>query len=114
MEPHDRRTIRSFRTYEDVQEHVFVNQDEEASAAALQELAMLQPRLIDLKNFSDFFAAELGPTLDTGTFWGLLGLLLTVRDTIMLQKLPCKVLSDRRTLVSLTTQSGNAASCPDA
>jgi len=114
MEPHDRRTIRSFRTYEDVKEHVFVNQDEEASAAALEELAMLQPRLIDLKNFSDFFAAELGPTLDTGTFWGLLGLLLTVRDTIMLHTLPCKVVSDRRTLVSLTTQSGNAANCPDA
>ena len=84
MEPHDRRTVRSFRTYEDVQEHVFVDQDEEASEAALQELAMLQPRLIDLKNFSDFFATELGPTLDTDTFWGLLGLLLTVRDAIML------------------------------
>ncbi|KAJ6158982.1 hypothetical protein N7485_011808 [Penicillium canescens] len=65
MEPHDRRIIRSFRTYEDVQEHVFVEQDEEASEAALQELAMLQPRLTELKNFSTFFAAELGPNLDT-------------------------------------------------
>lgn len=84
MEPHDRRTIRSFRTYEDVQEHVFVEQDAEASEAALQELAMLQPRLVDLKNFSDFFATQLRPTLDTGMFWGLLGLLLTVRNAPML------------------------------
>jgi hypothetical protein len=84
MEPHDRRTIRSFRTYEDVQEHVFVEQDEEASEAALQELAMLQPRLTELKNFSTFFATELGPNLDTGMFWGLLGLLLTVRYATIL------------------------------
>jgi hypothetical protein len=65
IEPHDRRTIRSFRTYEDVQEHVFVEQDKEASETALQELAMLQPRLGDLNNFSDFFATQLHPTLDT-------------------------------------------------
>ena len=80
MEPHDRRTIRSFRTYDEVQEHVFVEQDEEASEAARQELASLQPRLIDFKNFSDFFATRLGPTLDTSVFWGLLGLLFTVRN----------------------------------
>lgn len=84
MEPHDRRTIRSFRTYEDVQEHVFVEQDAEASETALQELAMLQPRLVDLKNFSDFFATQLRPTLDTGMFWGLLGLLFTVRSAAVL------------------------------
>lgn len=84
MEPHDRRTIRSFRTYEDVQEHVFVEQDEEASEAALQELAMLQPRITELKNFSTFFATKLGPSLDTGIFWGLLGLLLTVRYATIL------------------------------
>jgi hypothetical protein len=95
MEPHDRRTIRSFRTYEDVREHVFVDQDEMASEAALEELAMLQPQLIDLKNFSDFFATKLGQPLDTGTFWGLLGLLLTVRDVILLWTLPCKIVSDR-------------------
>ncbi|KAM5347078.1 hypothetical protein ACJ41O_010083 [Fusarium nematophilum] len=77
MEPQDRRTIRSFRTYEDIQENVFVEQDEEASEAALQELAMLQPPLVDLKKFSDFFATQLRSTLDTATFWGLLGLLLT-------------------------------------
>ncbi|KAL5040752.1 hypothetical protein BDW71DRAFT_41163 [Aspergillus fruticulosus] len=68
MEPHDRKTIRSFRTFEDVQEHVFVEQDEEASESALQELAMLQPRLVDLKNFSEFFATQLRTTLDTGIF----------------------------------------------
>ncbi|KFY18119.1 hypothetical protein V492_00130 [Pseudogymnoascus sp. VKM F-4246] len=77
MEPQDRRTIRSFRTYEDVQEHVFAEQDELASEAALHELAMLQPRLVDLKKLSDFFT-QLRPTLDTGMFWGLLGLLLTL------------------------------------
>ena len=79
MEPQDRRTIRSFRTYEDVQEHVFAEQDELASELALHELAMLQPRLVDLKKLSDVFT-QLRPTLDTGMFWGLLGLLLTVRD----------------------------------
>lgn len=84
MEPHDRKTIRSFRTYEDVQEHVFVKQDAEASETALQELAMLQPRLVDLKNLSDFFAAQLRQTLDTGMFWGLLGLLFTVRSAAVL------------------------------
>lgn len=86
MEPHDRRTIRSFRTYEDVHDHVFFEQDEEASEAALQELSMLQPRLVDLKNFSNFFATELRthPSLDTGVFWGLLGMLLTVRNATVL------------------------------
>jgi hypothetical protein len=84
MEPHDCRTIRSFRTYEDVRKHVFVEHDAEASEAALQELAMLQPRLLDLKNFSDFFATQLRSTLDTSIFWGLLGLLLTVRYLTML------------------------------
>lgn len=44
--------MRSFRTYEDVQEHVFVEQDKEVCEAALQELAMLQSRLVDLKNFN--------------------------------------------------------------
>lgn len=84
MEPNDRRIIRSFRTYEDVQEHVFVEQDEETTDAALQELAMLQPRLIELKDFSGFFATKLGPVLDTSFFWGLLGLLLTVRNATKL------------------------------
>lgn len=83
MEPYDRRIIRSFRTYRDIQEHVFAEQDEEASEAALHELAMLQPRLIDLKKFSDYFSAQLFSTLDTEIFWGLLGLLLTVRDPIL-------------------------------
>ncbi|KAA8645136.1 uncharacterized protein ATNIH1004_009353 [Aspergillus tanneri] len=78
MEPYDRGIIRSFRTYQDIQEHVFAEQDEEASEAALHELAMLQPRLIDLKNFSEFFSTQLFSTLDTGIFWGLLGLLLTL------------------------------------
>lgn len=95
MEPHDRRTIRSFRTYEDVKEHVFVEQDAEASEAALQELAMLQPRLVDLKNFSDFFATQLRPTLDMGIFWGLLGLLLTVRCAAVLSTFIYQVISDR-------------------
>lgn len=80
MEPYDRRIIRSFRTYQDIEEHVFAEQDEEASEAALHELAMLQPRLIDLKVFSEFFSTQLFSSLDTGIFWGLLGLLLTVRD----------------------------------
>lgn len=61
-----------------------IEQDVEASEAALQELAMLQPRLVDLKNFSDFFATQLRPTLDTGIFWGLLGLLFTVRSITVL------------------------------
>lgn len=95
MEPQDRRTIRSFRTYEDVLEHVFVDQDEEPDPAALQELTLLRPRLIDLKNFSDFFATKLGGTLDTGIFWGMLGLLLTVRDLIMRLTVLREVVSDR-------------------
>lgn len=78
MEPQDRRTIRSFRTYDDVLEHVFTDQDEEPNPAALQELNLFRPRLIDMKNLIDFFATKLGRTLDTGVFWGLLGLLLTV------------------------------------
>lgn len=78
MEPQDRHIIRNFRTYRDVKEHVLVEEDEETSRA--QELALLQPRLIDLKNFGDFFATQLRSTLDTSVFWGLLGLLLTVRD----------------------------------
>ncbi|KAK2766901.1 hypothetical protein FQN54_006215 [Arachnomyces sp. PD_36] len=78
MEPHDRKIIRCLRTPEDVNERVFVDQDEEASKASLQELAMLQPRLIDLKSFSEFFAKQLGPGLDTDMFWGMLGLLLTL------------------------------------
>ncbi|PKY07762.1 hypothetical protein P168DRAFT_322995 [Aspergillus campestris IBT 28561] len=65
MEPQDRRTIRSFRTYEDVREYVFVEQDEEVSEAALQELAMLQPRMVDLKDFSDFFTSHLHPAPGT-------------------------------------------------
>lgn len=84
MEPQDRRTIRSFRTYEDVREYVFVEQDEEASEAALQELAMLQPRMVDLKDFSDFFTSHLHPAPGTSVFWGLLGLLLTVSQAPML------------------------------
>ena len=92
MEPQDRRTIRSFRTHEDVLEHVFANQDGEPSPAALQELTLLQPRLIDLKNFSDFFATELGATLDTGIIWGILGLLLTVRGLSMRS---CSLMDER-------------------
>lgn len=82
MEPYDRRIIRSFRNFEDVKEHVFAEQDEEASEDALQELAMMRPRLVDLKNISEFFATRLHSTttLDTSMFWGLLGLLLTVRE----------------------------------
>lgn len=94
MEPQDRRTTRSFRTYEDVIEHVFVDQDEEPNPAALQELALLRPRLIDLKNFSEFFAAELGQKLDAGIFWGMLGLLLTVRELIMRLTVHCEVVPD--------------------
>lgn len=78
MEPYDRIIIRSFRTHGDVQKHVIDEQDEAASDISLQELAMLRPRLLDLRIFSDFFAERLGPILDPGIFWGLIGLLLTV------------------------------------
>ena len=103
MEPHDRRTIRSFRTHEDVRQHVFVEQDEEASKGALQELAMLQPRLVDLKNFSNFFATQLHPNLDTGIFWGLLGLLLTVRNAQCSTGSSTKRIRTDQPLVGLTT-----------
>lgn len=83
MEPQDRRTIDSFLTYEEVREHVFVKQDEEASMAALQDLAMLQPKMVDLKNFSDFFTSHHSGS-SASPFWGLLGLLLTVRHAYML------------------------------
>ncbi|KAI6783832.1 uncharacterized protein J7T54_001708 [Emericellopsis cladophorae] len=78
MEPHDRRTIRSFRTYQDVREDFIVAQDEEPPEAALQELAMLEPRLGDMNNFSDFFAAQLCAMLDPSMFWGLLSLLISL------------------------------------
>jgi hypothetical protein len=79
MEPQDNRTIPSFHAFGDIQQHVIFGQDDVASQAALQELAMLQPRLVDLQNFSDFFADKLGQRLDPGLFWGLLGVILTVR-----------------------------------
>ena len=72
--------MESFRIYEEVQEHIFVEQDQEASEAARQELASLQLRLIDFKNFSGFFATRLGSTFDTSVFWGLLELLFTVEN----------------------------------
>ncbi|KAE8374544.1 hypothetical protein BDV26DRAFT_284216 [Aspergillus bertholletiae] len=65
MEPYDSTIIRSLCTYEDIKEHFSVEQDEQASESALQELATLQPRLIELKDFSDFFATRLCPALDT-------------------------------------------------
>lgn len=95
LEPHDRRTIKNFSTFEDVQEHVSLEQDEDASEVVLLELARLQPRLVDLEKFSDFFATKLGPPLDTGIFWGVLGLLLTVRNTTKLWTLAYQAIPDK-------------------
>lgn len=78
MERQDRRTIRGFRNFDDVLNYAVLEQDEVFPEAALQELSMLQPRLVDLQNLSGFFAKKLGPDLDPGAFWGLLGLFLTV------------------------------------
>lgn len=77
--------MNGFLTYEDVREHVFIKQDEEASVTALQELAMLQPKLVDLKNFSDFFTSHHSGS-SASPFWGLLGLLLKVRHAPILQR----------------------------
>lgn len=82
MEPYDRRTVRSFRSLDDIQKKIIDKPEESTSDRNLQGVAMVRPRLIDLKYFSDFCANQLGPVLDLGVFWGLLGLLLTVSDCL--------------------------------
>ncbi len=80
MEPNDRRLIGGFKTFESIEKHLVAEYDETVPDTTRQELAMLQPRLADLQNFSNFFAHNLGLDLDPSIFWGLLGLILAVRE----------------------------------
>lgn len=50
MEPNDRRTIKIFRTYDDIKEEFLEGMDE-----THQEIGMLEPRLVYLRSFSDYF-----------------------------------------------------------
>lgn len=79
LEGEEKQDILRFKTYEDVQKHAIHDSDEadeKSSPAVLQELVPIKPRLIDLWNFSTFFAGRLGTKLDPSVFWGLLGLML--------------------------------------
>ncbi|KXH65594.1 hypothetical protein CSAL01_03236 [Colletotrichum salicis] len=78
MEPNDRRTIRSFRNLDDVNGNVLEELDDKPPDSAVQDLDMLQPRLMDLKGFSYFFSTSLGPKLDPKAFWGLIGLVIVL------------------------------------
>jgi hypothetical protein len=69
LERDDHRRVRSYRSYEDVQEHAIRFPDEDASAEMLRQLAMLGPGLAHLKVFCDFFLKQLGPDLDTSFPW---------------------------------------------
>lgn len=72
MEPNDRRTIKIFRNYDDIKEDFLEGLDD-----THQDLGMLEPRLVYLRSFSDYFSTGLGPELDPKIFWGLVGLILT-------------------------------------
>lgn len=72
MEPNDRRTIKIFRTYDDIKEEFLEGMDE-----THQEIGMLEPRLVYLRSFSDYFSTKLGPKLSPEIFWGLFGLIIT-------------------------------------
>ena len=74
----DRRTVRSFRNYDDIQEHLVDDPDEPWSESVLRELSLILPRLYELRDFSLDFSDRLGPRLDPSPFWGLMGVLLTV------------------------------------
>ncbi|KAH8714837.1 hypothetical protein GQ44DRAFT_776005 [Phaeosphaeriaceae sp. PMI808] len=74
----DRKTLRGFRNYDDILEHVINDPDEPISDLALRELSMIRLRLVELRDFSSVFAHKLGPELDPAFFWGMLGLMLTV------------------------------------
>ncbi|CAM1508596.1 Fc.00g054440.m01.CDS01 [Cosmosporella sp. VM-42] len=78
----DKRTVRSFRSYDDIVEHLINDPDEPLSDSVLRELSMIRPRLVELRDFSHDFAERLGPSLDPGLFWGLMGVMLTVAAQI--------------------------------
>ncbi|KAJ0323159.1 hypothetical protein COL5a_008379 [Colletotrichum fioriniae] len=85
MEPNDRRTIKIFRNYDDIKEDFLEGLDD-----THQDLGMLEPRLVYLRSFSDYFSTGLGPELDPKIFWGLIALPdeeATRRITQMLKKL---------------------------
>ncbi|RSL84309.1 hypothetical protein CEP51_004011 [Fusarium floridanum] len=72
----DKRTVRSFRNYDDIVEHLINDLHEPLSEVVLRDLSMIRPRLIELRDFSDDFGRELGPRLDPSPFWGLMGLMV--------------------------------------
>ncbi|KAK1699798.1 hypothetical protein BDP55DRAFT_723440 [Colletotrichum godetiae] len=83
MEPNDRRTIRSFRYLDDVNDNVLAELDDKLPDSAGQDLDMLQPRLMNLKGFSNFFSTRLGPKLDPKALWGLIGLIVLPHEAAM-------------------------------
>lgn len=76
----DKKTIRLFRSYDDILEHLINDPDEPLSDSVLRELSLIRPRLVDLRDFSHDFSVRLGPSLDPSSFWGLMGVMLTVSE----------------------------------
>ncbi|KAK4665522.1 hypothetical protein QC763_402300 [Podospora pseudopauciseta] len=72
----DKRNVRSFRSYDDIIEHLINDPDEPFPDSVLEELSMIRPRLVEFRDFSKIFAEKLGPKLDPSLFWGLMGTLV--------------------------------------
>lgn len=53
-------------------------QDNSPHQSSSQDFAILNPALIHLRTFIDFFSQQLVPKHDTSVFWGMVGLVIKV------------------------------------
>ncbi len=64
----DRGTLRAFRNYDDILEHVINGPNEPIFDLALRELSIISSCLLELRDFSLVFAHTLGIELDQSPF----------------------------------------------
>jgi hypothetical protein len=75
LERDDLRQVSVYNSWDDVQKQILMDTSNQPHN---QDLAMLAPRLTNLRTFTDFWLRQLIPQLDTSIFWGLVRLIVKV------------------------------------
>ena len=80
LERNDRNRMSQIRTYEDVIEKSFNLRSGDLSASAQKELNVLPSALKAFLAFVDFVSGQIKPAIDSAYFWGVVGLIVEVRE----------------------------------
>ena len=80
MEPDDLRQAQELKDLDSVVKNVLEPTDGEDDLSIPYEITRIKPVFGHINHFTSFFDSNLGPDLDSTFLWGIIGILLRVRD----------------------------------